>query len=133
VWPILSLTILAVALVAAALQRLLGAAGILLTIIVVILFGNPSSGGANGVPFLNGFWGPIGPYLPPRNAYLLLRNTIYFHGNGITLPLTVLLIYAVVAGLVIGFFNWFRSPQIPVTPETEVDTAAVATPVVVLP
>ena len=133
VWPILSLIILAVALVAAALQRLLGAAGILLTVIVVILFGNPASGGANGVPYLNGFWGPIGPFLPPRNAYLLLRNTIYFHGNGTTQPLIVLLIYVVVAGLVIGFFNWFRSPELPITPETEVDAAAMTAPVGAIP
>ena len=42
VWPICSLIIAAVAFVAAVLQKLLGAAGTLLTIIVIILFGNPS-------------------------------------------------------------------------------------------
>ena len=52
VWPICSLIIAAVAFVAAVLQKLIGAAGTLLTIIVIILFGNPSSGGANGVPYL---------------------------------------------------------------------------------
>ena len=72
VWPILSLIIVTVALVAAVLQKLLGAAGTLVTVIVIMLFGNPSSGGANGVPFLNRFWGPLGPFLPPRNAYILL-------------------------------------------------------------
>jgi hypothetical protein len=51
------------------------------------------------VPFLNGFWGPLGPFLPPRNAYILLRNTVYFHGNGITQALIVLLAYAVVAAV----------------------------------
>ena len=52
VWPICSLIIAAVAFVAAILQKLIGAAGTLLTVIVVILFGNPSSGGATGVPYL---------------------------------------------------------------------------------
>jgi hypothetical protein len=129
VWPILSLIIVTVALVAAVLQKLLGAAGTLVTVIVIMLLGNPSSGGANGVPYLNGFWGSLGPFLPARNAYILLRNTIYFHGNGITLALTVLLIYAVVAATALGLLDWFRSPEIPITPETELDTAAMTAPV----
>ena len=51
-WPICSLIVAVVAFVAAILQKLIGAAGTLLTIIVVILFGNPSSGGATGYPYL---------------------------------------------------------------------------------
>ena len=74
VWPICTLIIAAVAFVAAVLQKLIGAAGTLLTIIVIILFGNPSSGGANGVPYLPAFWRDIGPYLPPRNGYILLLS-----------------------------------------------------------
>ena len=68
VWPICTLIVAAVAFVAAVLQKLIGAAGTLLTIIVIILVGNPSSGGANGVPYLPTFWRDIGPYLPPRTA-----------------------------------------------------------------
>ena len=79
VWPICSLIIAVVAFVAAILQKLIGAAGTLLTIIVVILFGNPSSGGATGAPYLPTFWRDLGPYLPPRNAYILLHHTIYFN------------------------------------------------------
>ncbi|MEU8795305.1 hypothetical protein [Streptomyces sp. NPDC048643] len=133
VWPIVSLIIAAVAFVAAVLQKLLGAAGTLVTVIVVILFGNPSSGGANGVPYLPGFWHAIGPYLPPRNAYILLRNTIYFDGHGTTQALIVLLLYLVVPAAALGFLNWFRTPQIPVAPETEVEAAAVTAPVGGLP
>ena len=54
---------------------------------------------------------------------------MYFHGNGISLALTVLLIYAVVAATALGFLDWFRSPEIPITPETEVDAAAMTAPV----
>ena len=97
VWPICSLIIAVVAFVAAVLQKLIGAAGTLLTIIVIILLGNPSSGGATGVPYLPTFWRDIGPYLPPRNAYILLHHTIYFNGHGTTQALTVLLIYLGVA------------------------------------
>ena len=65
VWPILALIILTVSLLAAVLRRLVGPLGIFLTVIVVVQFGNPSSGGANGVPYLPAFWNAIGPFLPP--------------------------------------------------------------------
>lgn len=38
-------------------------------------------------PNLTPFWNGIGPFLPPRNAFFLLRNTAYFDGNGIAQPL----------------------------------------------
>ncbi len=107
VWPILALIILSVSLLAAVLRRVVGPVGIFLTVIVVIQFGNPSSGGANGVPYLPAFWKDLGPFLPPRNAYLLLRNTVYFDGHGIGQPLTVLLAYLVVAASVLTVFDWF--------------------------
>ncbi len=131
VWPILALIIYAVSQVAAVLGKLLGAAGTLLTIIVIILLGNPSSGGANGVPYLPGFWRSIGPYLPPRNAYTLLHNTIYFSGHGTTQALGVLLAYAGVFAIILGVLDWYRTPtpSIPVTPETENEAAAMAIPV----
>jgi hypothetical protein len=109
VWPICSLIIAAVAMFAAILQKLLGAAGTLLTVIVIILFGNPSSGGATGYPFLPTFWRDIGPYLPPRNGYILLHYTIYFNGHGTTQALTVLLIYFVAGAVILGLLDWFRS------------------------
>ena len=124
-WPILSLIILVVALVAAVLRRVLGPVGIVLTVIVILQFGNPSSGGSNGAPYLPSFWHDIGPFLPPRNAYVLLRNTVYFDGNGIGQALTVLLVYLVVAAAIIGFLDWFRSPELSV-PGVDEDTAASA-------
>jgi hypothetical protein len=131
VWPILALVIYAVAMVAAVLGRLLGAAGTLVTVIIIILFGNPSKGGANGVPYLPAFWRDIGPYLPPRNAYILLHNTIYFSGNGTTQALVVLLIYAVVFAVILGVLDWYHTstPTIPLTPETADEAAAMAVPV----
>jgi hypothetical protein len=107
VWPILALIILSVALLCDVLRRLVGPVGIFLTVIVVIQFGNPSSGGANGVPYLPDFWRDLGPFLPPRNAYLLLRNTVYFDGHGIGQALTVLLAYTVIAGALLVVLDWF--------------------------
>jgi hypothetical protein len=136
VWPILSLIILVVALFAAVLRRVLGPAGILVTMILIVQFGNPSSGGSNGSPYLPSFWNDIGPFLPPRNAYILLRNTVYFDGNGIGQPLTVLLAYTVIAAAILGFLDWFRSPELSVPgvdQQTAAGSAAVAAPVGPLP
>ncbi|MEV6728478.1 hypothetical protein [Streptomyces sp. NPDC051364] len=129
VWPILALIIAAVAVTAAVLQKLLGAAGTLVTVILIMLFGNPSSGGANGVPYLPDFWRTIGPYLPPRNAYILLHDTIYFDGHGTTQALLILLAYLVIPGAALGFLDWFRTPEIPVTPETETEATAMTVPI----
>jgi hypothetical protein len=125
-WPIMALLIFAVAAVASVLQKLLGAAGTLLTIIVLIQFGNPSSGGSTGVPFLPTFWRDIGPYLPPRNGLTAIHNTMYFNGNGITQALVILGIYAVVFGALSSVLGWYRTPQVPGTPETQLQAASVS-------
>ncbi len=135
-WPIMSLIILVVALFAAVLRRALGPAGIIVTLVVILQFGNPSSGGSNGAAYLTTFWDDIGPFLPPRNAFLLLRNTIYFDGNNILAPLGVLLAYAVIGAGVLAFLNWFRTPEPSVRGVDSSDssqTASVAIPVGPLP
>ena len=108
----------------------------MLTLIVILQFGNPSSGGSNGAAYLTTFWNDIGPFLPPRNAYLLLRNSLYFDGNGIAQPLAVLLAYALIAAAALMFLDWRRSPE-PVAPGLDADDAAgaatVAIPVGPLP
>lgn len=125
-WPILTLIILVVALFCAVLRRVLGPAGVIVTLIVILQFGNPSSGGSNGAPYLTPFWNEIGPFLPPRNAFLLLRNTFYFDGNGIGQPLTVLLVYAVLGAAILGFLDWFRSPELTAPGLDEDDAAGAA-------
>jgi hypothetical protein len=127
VWPIIALIIASVAFVAAILQKLIGTAGTLLTVIVVILFGNPSSGGANGVPYLPTFWRDIGPFLPPRNGYILLHQTIYFSGHGTTEALTILLVYLGVGLVILGLLDWLGTER---TVNADVaEAAAVAVPV----
>lgn len=67
--------------------------------------------------------------LPPRDAYLLLRNTVYFDGHGIGQPLTVLLAYTVIAGALLIAFDWFIDKTRSVPGIEDVDTAAVLAPV----
>jgi hypothetical protein len=107
-----------VATFAAVMQRLIGAAGTLLTVIAIILFGKPSEGGSGGVPYLPDFWTAIGLYLPPRNAYVLLRKAVYFDGHGTARALLILLAYLVVFGAILGLLDNYhrRAPELPVNP-----------------
>ncbi|KUO10801.1 hypothetical protein AQJ58_17845 [Streptomyces sp. DSM 15324] len=130
-WPICSLIVAVVAFVAAILQKLLGPIGTLLTVVVIMLFGNPSSGGANGVPYLPAFWRDIGPYLPPRNGYLLLHRTIYFDGHGTSQSLINLLIYLGVAAAVLIVLDLRRAEAKVPTDATE--AAAVSVPIGAVP
>ncbi|MEV5489678.1 hypothetical protein AB0L47_16990 [Streptomyces bobili] len=126
-WPICSLIVAVVAFVAAILQKLLGPIGTLVTVVVMILLGNPSSGGASGAPYLPAFWRDLGPYLPPRNGYILLHHTIYFDGHGTSQVLINLLIYLVVAALVLIVLDLRRTEAKVPTDATE--AAAVAVPI----
>ncbi|MEU2625836.1 hypothetical protein [Kitasatospora sp. NPDC007106] len=126
-WPICSLIVAVVAFVAAILQKLLGPVGTLVTVVVMILFGNPSSGGASGVPYLPAFWRDIGPYLPPRNGYILLHHTIYFDGHGTGQALTTLLVYLGVAAAVLIALD-LRRPEAAV-PVDATEAAAMSVPI----
>ena len=86
----------------------------------------PSSGGANGVPYLPTFWRDIGPFLPPRNAYILLHQTIYFSGHGTTEALTILLVYLGVTLVILGLLDWSGTER-PVNPDIA-EAAALAVP-----
>ncbi len=67
-WPKFALICFSVALLAGVLQSLIGPLGTLLTVIIVVFIGNPSTGGGNGVAYLPPFWQAIGVVLPPRNG-----------------------------------------------------------------
>jgi hypothetical protein len=123
-WPISALIMAAVSMLASVLQKVIGPFGTLLTMFLVIMLGNPSSGGSNGVPYLPTFWQDLGPILPPRNGYLLLRNSIYFSGHTITQPLLVLVGYLVIFGVISAFLGNFETPKTPIEPDTDIHAAA---------
>jgi hypothetical protein len=127
VWPICSLVVAVMACIAVILQKLVGAIGTLLTVVVVVLFGNPSSGGSVGTPFLPTFWRDIGAYLPTRNGYLLLQRTICFDGHGTTAALVVLLSYLLVSLTILVLLDRFRGEARVRTDTTE--AAAVTVPI----
>lgn len=110
-WPLwgeFALVLLAVAFLTGTLQSLIGPLGTLVTVIIVVFIGNPSTGGVNGTAYLPAFWQFIGPGLPPWNGVILIRNTLYFGGNSITQQLIVLSSYVVAGAILMTFFGWGR-------------------------
>ncbi|MHC0429340.1 DUF3533 domain-containing protein [Streptomyces sp. O3] len=73
-----------------ALQGMAGIVGIGLTVLIIVVAGNPSAGGAYQYPLLPPFWREIGPALPPGAGTWAGRSIAYFGGHAITGPLLVL-------------------------------------------
>lgn len=96
-----TLLVFAVAATTVALQVALGIAGIGLAILVFVVLGNPSAGGAYPSSLLPPFWRDIGPWLPPGAGTTAVRNTVYFTGHHTTGPLWVLGVYAA-AGIIVS-------------------------------
>ncbi|GAA4002161.1 DUF3533 domain-containing protein [Streptomyces marokkonensis] len=99
-WGLGALITFAVGAATLALQGLFGIVGIGLAILLVVVAGNPSAGGAFPLPMLPPFWKEIGPWLPPGAGTWAARSIAYFKGNDTTVPLLVLWAWAV-AGTVI--------------------------------
>ncbi|WP_030897974.1 membrane protein [Streptomyces sp. NRRL F-5126] len=93
-WAVGALTVFAAAAVTVALQVLLGVLGIGVAILLFVVIGNPSAGGAYPYPLLPPFWRTVGPYIPTGAATNAVRNIVYFSGNAVTGPLCVLGAYA---------------------------------------
>ncbi|MFI7103131.1 DUF3533 domain-containing protein [Streptomyces sp. NPDC050161] len=94
-WGLGALTVFAVGATTLAFQGLLGIIGIGLAILVIVVLGNPSAGGAYPYPLLPPFWRAIGPALPPGAGTWAARSIGYFRGNGLTGSLLVLSAWAV--------------------------------------
>ncbi|MDT5014415.1 MAG: hypothetical protein QOD39_575 [Mycobacterium sp.] len=89
------LVTLSAATVTIALQTLFGVIGIGLTVVIFVILGNPSAGGAYQAPLLPPFWRAIGSYLPNGAATDAIRKIVYFDGHGITHPIVVLLAWVI--------------------------------------
>jgi hypothetical protein len=103
-WALGALVVFAVGAFTMALQVWTGLVGIGLAILVFVVLGNPSAGGAYPAPLLPPFWAGIGSWLPPGAATDAVRSIVYFGGTGVGSALLVLTGYAVVGvtGTVLG-------------------------------
>jgi hypothetical protein len=87
------------ALATAGLESVLGVAGTGLAIVVLVIVGNPSSGGPVEPPLLPTFWRDLNPYTLPGAATTAIRNWAYFDGNATQGALLVMGGYAVIGAL----------------------------------
>ncbi|WP_149180608.1 DUF3533 domain-containing protein [Streptomyces sp. TRM49041] len=100
-WGLGALVVFAVGALTLALQALTGIVGIGLAVLIIVIAGNPSAGGAFPGPMLPDFWRAIGPALPPGAGTWAARSIAYFKGNAISGSLLVLAIWAL-AGTVVA-------------------------------
>lgn len=94
-WGLGALITFAVGAATLALQGVFGIVGIGLAILLVVVAGNPSAGGAFPLPMLPPFWKAVGPALPPGAGTWAARSIAYFKGNDATFSLLVLWSWAV--------------------------------------
>ncbi|MFG3528496.1 DUF3533 domain-containing protein [Streptomyces sp. NPDC047917] len=106
-----ALTVFAVGMITLALQALTGIVGIGLAVLIVVIAGNPSAGGAYPLPMLPDFWRAIGPALPPGAGTWVARSIAYFRGNAVTGSLLVLSAWAVVGTAITLLVAARRSPE----------------------
>jgi hypothetical protein len=78
-----------------ALQAAFGFVGTGLTILLFVILGNPSAGGAYPAPLLPPFWRAIGQWLPPGLGTEAVRGIVYFSGAGVQRAAIILGGYAV--------------------------------------
>ncbi|MEW2138751.1 DUF3533 domain-containing protein [Streptomyces sp. NPDC005409] len=99
-WGLGTLVVFAVGAITLAFQGLAGVVGIGLAILLIVVFGNPSAGGAYPYPLLPPFWRAIGPALPPGAGTYAARSLAYFKGNDAAAPMLVLSAWAVAGSAV---------------------------------
>jgi hypothetical protein len=110
---VLALLVGAVAATMAGLAVLLGRAGALLGVVVMIFIGNPLSAAGSAPEMLPQPWGAVGQLLPPGAGVSAARSVGFFDGHAAAAPLSVLTIWllAGLAALVVG--GWRSRTQVP--------------------
>lgn len=103
-WLILALTLFASGMVFSMFNTLIGRWAMLPTWGLMVLLGNPSSGGAVSWPLLPSPLGVIGQWLPPGASVNAQHTAVYFRDHQHAFPFLVLAGWAVVSSAV--FWTW---------------------------
>ncbi|WP_431038157.1 ABC transporter permease [Streptomyces sp. P6-2-1] len=103
-WLILALTMFTCGMVFTMFNTLVGRWAMLPTWGVMVLLGNPSSGGAVSWPLLPSVLGHIGQWLPPGASVNAQHTAVYFRGHQHLFPYLVLAAWALVSCAV--FWIW---------------------------
>ena len=92
-WPMVAtgtLLVFGVGAITMALQIAFGVIGIGIAVLIVVVLGNPSAGGAFPRSMLPPFWRAIGAFLPPGAGTDAVRSISYFGGAGTGYPLLIM-------------------------------------------
>lgn len=103
-WLILALTMFVTGMVFTMFNTLFGRWAMLPTWGLLVMLGNPSSGGAVSWPLLPSPLGTIGRWLPPGASVNAQHTAVYFRGHQHAVPFLVLAGWAVVSCAV--FLTW---------------------------
>ena len=82
-----------------ALQATFGFIGTGLAVLLFVVLGNPSAGGAYPAPLLPPFWRAVGPWLPPGLGTEAIRGIVYFAGVGVGRSALILCGYGILGVL----------------------------------
>ncbi|MFD4183049.1 hypothetical protein [Rhodococcus sp. NPDC058514] len=85
------------------LRAAVGIVAVPLAILIFVVLGNPSAGGAFGSNVLPGFYAAIGRWITPGAGTEGVRSIVYFQGTGVGQPVVALALYALIGiALVLG-------------------------------
>jgi hypothetical protein len=102
---VIGLLAMATAAISLALQRMLGQVGIPIAAVVLLVLGNSTSGGILPPDFLPGWLHPIAYILPSGVGVRAVDGVAYFHNDGVTTGVAVLVSWTVGCALVIWLMN----------------------------
>ncbi|MFI9604468.1 ABC transporter permease [Streptomyces sp. NPDC052043] len=102
-WLILTLTMFTTGMVFTMFNTLFGRWAMLPTWVLLVMLGNPSSGGAVSWPLLPSLLGVVGRWLPPGASVNAQHTAVYFPGHQHAFPFLVLAGWIVVSCTVFGF------------------------------
>ena len=123
-WGLGTLVVFAVGAATLALQSVFGIVGIGLAILLIVVAGNPTAGGAFPLPMLPPFWNAIGPALPPGAGTWAARSIAYCKGHDMTSSMLVLSAWAVVGVVVTLVMSSLKRRPESEPIADEVDTAS---------
>ncbi len=109
-WGLGALLVFGAGAVTMAFEVLLGVLGIGVAILLFVILGNPSAGGAYQTSLLPPFWRAISYALPTGAGTDSVRRIVYFGAHGIGQHLLVLALYAVI-GAVVALAASTRPPR----------------------
>ncbi len=85
---------------------MMGTVGIAVAILLFVVIGNPSAGGAVPAALLPTFWRTVGPWLPNGAATEAVRSAVYFDAAGIGGPVLVIAAWAVAGAVLTMGASW---------------------------